>query len=156
MGVSLDYKTTSPVSPQVKATIEAEAGSLEPAYGWWAEPLCFFDSGADDGCLFGSTKIFLAGYSTNDGGFQEVDPDEDSLMAYRDTVYILEALAEWSRRHVIGWQIDCAGEDIGTISEGRWDRKLGKYMKAFQVSFPQPKSLEDEAGAISKKYSSRW
>src|SRR5205823_5121206 len=97
-GVSLDYRTTAAVQPKVKAAIEAEAQQLAaPAHGWWTEPLYFFDPGEGDGRLYGSTKIFLIGYSTSDGGYLEVDPDEDSLMAYRDTCVILEKLAMGSR-----------------------------------------------------------
>jgi hypothetical protein len=100
VGVSLDYRTTAGVAPPIKAAIEAEAQQIAPpAHGWWTEPLYFFDPGDGDGRLFGSTKIFLIGYSTADGGYMEVDPDEDSLMAYRDTCVILERLTEWSRKH---------------------------------------------------------
>ncbi|MFM7148553.1 MAG: hypothetical protein ACKO23_01805, partial [Gemmataceae bacterium] len=91
MGVSLDYRTTAAVPPHIKLAIEGEAAQLAaPPHGWWTEPLYFFDPGEGDGRLYGSTKIFLIVYSTNDGGYMEVDPDEDSLMAYRDTCFILE------------------------------------------------------------------
>jgi hypothetical protein len=77
----------------VKAAIEAELPQALEAHDWWAESLNFFDSGEGDGRLYGDTKIFLIGYSTEDGGFQEVDGEEDCLMAYRDTCFILDRLA---------------------------------------------------------------
>lgn len=157
MGVSLDYRTTAAVPPQVKAAIEAEAQQLAaPAHGWWTESLNFFDSGEGDGRLYGGTKIFLIGYSTNDGGYMEVGPDEDSLMAYRDTCAILEKLAEWSRKHGVSWEVDCAGEPIGTISKGQWDHQLQGYVHSMKTSFPWPSVFEDQVKAISEKYASRW
>jgi hypothetical protein len=157
MGVSLAYCTTAAVPQHVKDAIEAEAQQLAPpAHGWWTENLCFFDPGEDDGRLYGGTKIFLIGYSTNDGGYMEVDPDEDSLMAYRDTSFILDKLAEWSRKHGVSWQIDCAGEPIGTINRGQRDRQLQEYVDDMKASFPWPLDFEDRAKAISEKYASRW
>jgi hypothetical protein len=156
MGVSLDYRTTAAVPPHVKAAIEAEAQQLAPpAHGWWTEPLYFFGAGESDGRIYGGTKIFLIGYSTNDGGYQEVDPDEDSLMAYRDTCFILEKLVEWSRKHGVSWEVDCAGEPIGTISNGQWDGQLRGYVDSMKTSFPWPSIFDDEVKAISQKYASR-
>jgi hypothetical protein len=156
MGVSLDYCTTASVPQQVKDLIEAEAQQLSPNHGWWAESLNFFDPGEGDGRLYGGTKVFLIGYSTADGGFMEVVPDDDSLMAYRDTCFILEKLAEWSRKHGLTWQVDCAGEPIGMIVKGQWDRQLLGYVENMQKSFPWPTAFEDKAKAISDKYASRW
>lgn len=157
MGVSLDYRTTAAVPLQVKAAIEAEAQRLAaPSHGWWAEFLNFFDPGEGDGRLYGGTKIFLIGYSTNDGGYMEVDPDEDSLMAYRDTCFILERLAEWSRTHGVSWEVDCEGEPIGTISKGEWDQQLREYVDEMKTSFPWSPAFEDQVKVISEKYASRW
>ncbi len=157
MGVSLDYQTTARVPPQVKATIEAEAQQLAaPTHGCWAECLNVYDPGEGDGRLYGGTKIFLVGYSTNDGGYVEVDPDEDSLMAYRDTCFILDKLAEWSRKHGVSWEVDCAGEPIGTIDKGQWDQQLREFVEAMKTSFPWPSAFEDQVKVISEKYASRW
>lgn len=156
MGVRLYYCTADPVPPQVKEAIEAEARQVVQAHDWWTESLNFFDAGEADGRLYGGTKIFLIGYSTTDGGYREVDPDEDSLMAYRDTCVILEALAEWGKRYGLTWQIDCAGERIGAIVRGQWDRRLRAHVEAMRRSFPPPSSFEDKARAISAKYASRW
>jgi hypothetical protein len=156
MGISLDYCTTSAISQHVRDAIEAEAQQLAPAQNWWTEPFNFFDPGEGDGRLYGGTKIFLMGYSTDDGGYVEVDQDEDSLMAYRDTCFILEKLAEWSRKYGLSWQVDCAGEPIGTISKGEWDRQLREYVDGMKQWFPWPSAFEERVKAISAKYASRW
>ena len=106
--------------------------------------------------MYGATTIFLIGYSTDDGGYMEVDADDDSLMAYRDTCFILEKLTEWSRKHSLAWQVDCAGEPIGTISNGQWDQKLREYVEEMKASFPWPSAFDDTVKAISAKYASRW
>jgi hypothetical protein len=156
MGVSLDYRTTAAIPPHIKLAIEGEAAQLAaPPHGWWTEPLYFFDPGEGDGRLYGSTKIFLIGYSTDDGGYMEVDPDEDSLMAYRDTCFILERLTEWSRKHGVSWEVDCAGEPIGAISKGQWDRQLREYVDSMKTSFPWPSAFDDQVKAISEKFASR-
>jgi hypothetical protein len=140
----------------VQAAIEADLPQALKAHDWWAESLHFFESGEGDGHLYGDTKIFLIGYSTEDGGYQEVDPKEDCLMAYRDTCFILERLAEWSRRHGVAWQISCVGEPVGTIMAGQWDDQLREYVDGMKRSFPWSPALDERAAAISAKYASRW
>jgi len=156
MGVNLEYYTIAAVPQPVRNAIEAEARQLVPAHDWWAESLNFYDPGEGDGRLYGTTKVFLSGYSNADGDFVEVDPDEDSLMAYRDTSFILEKLAEWSRKHGLSWQVDCAGEPIGTITKGRWDRQLREYVDAMKSSFQWQSAFDEKVKAISAKYASRW
>lgn len=156
MGVSLDYCTTAAVPQHAKNAIEAEAQQLVPPENWWTEPLHFFDPGEGDGRLYGGTKIFLGGYSTNEGGYMEVAPDDDSLMAYRDTCFILNKLAEWGEKYGLSWQVDCAGEPIGIISKGQWDPQLREYVGLMKSSFPWPSAFDEEVKAISAKYASRW
>ncbi len=155
MSVSLDYCTTDAVSEQVKQAIEADAEQLNAMHDWWAESLHFFDTGEDDGRLHGGTKIFLSGYSTDDGGYREVDADDDSLMAFRDTRSILAKLAEWSGKHGLAWQVYCVGEPIGTISAGQWDQQLREYVDAMKTSFPTPASFDEKVKAILEAHASR-
>ncbi len=155
MSVSLDYCTTAAVPQPVKDAIEAELQQVVPAHDWWAESLKFFDPGENNGRLFGATKIFLIGYTSNDGGYTDVDPDEDSLMAYCDTCFILNTLEEWNRKYGVSWQVDCAGEPIGAISNGQWDRQLREYVDSMKASFPWPPAFEEQVKAISTKHVSR-
>jgi hypothetical protein len=156
MGLSLDYRTNAAVPSHLQLAIQSEAAQIAaPSHGWWSESLYFFDPSERDGRLYGSAKIFLIGYSNNDGTYVEVDPDEDSLMAYRDTCFILEILSEWSRKHGVSWEVACAGEPIGAIKKGQWDSQLREYVDGMKTSFPWPSSFEDEVTSISEKYASR-
>jgi hypothetical protein len=156
MGVSLEYRSITAVPPPVKAMIEIEAQQFQPPFAWWAESMNFFDAGTGDGSLYGSTKIFLLGYSTADGGYAEVDPDDDSMMAYRDTCFILERLAEWSRTHGVGWELECAGESAGTISRGQQDARLREYIAGMKASFPWPAAYEERVREVAAKHATRW
>ena len=77
-------------------------------------------------------------------------------MAFRDTCFILEKLVEWSRKHGVSWEVDCAGEPIGTISKGEWDPQLREYVDAMKASFPRPSAFEVRVKEISETYASRW
>jgi hypothetical protein len=156
MSVSLEYRTTAAVPPSVRDAIESEARQLRPPHEWWAEALTFFDPGEGDGRLYGRMKIFLLRYSTPGGGYAEVDPDEDSLMAYRDTCFILDRLAAWSREHGVGWELECADEPIGTISRGRQDAQLSEYVAGMRGSFPWPAVFDDRVREIAAKHAARW
>ena len=139
MGVSLDYCTTESVSQIVADSIKTEAAHLSPNHGWWAESLNFFDAGKGNGRLYGGTKIYLISFSN-----VNVDIDDDSLMAYRDTCYILEKLAEWSQKYSLTWQVECAGEAIGNVVAGQWDTQLQEYVESMKKMFPWPASFEDK------------
>jgi hypothetical protein len=156
MGVCLGYSTTQPVSPEVRTSIEAEANQASPPHGWWTEPLAFYGSTRGDECMRGRTKIFLIGYSTDAGGYVEVAGEEDCLMAYRDSCFITERLADWSRRHGVTWEVSCAGQPIGLIDNGRCDQQLVSYLEGWKDLFPWPSSFEDRVKEISEKYASRW
>jgi hypothetical protein len=163
VAVTLDYETVDPVSEEVRATLLTEAEQLIVARIWWSEPLMFFENVpeiygeylADDGRLCGGTKIFLSGYSTEDGGYVEVDHEDNVLMAYRDCDFILMQLAQWSQKHGLSWNIFCVGEPIGSIANGKWDAKLEDFVDGMKQDFRIPASLEEAAKAISAKYASR-
>src|ERR1700733_8746047 len=128
MGVSLGYCTTASVPQKVQDSIYAEAEHLEPTQGWWAESFHFFDSGEDDGRLYGQTKTDLVGYSTALGQYVEVDITDNDLMAFRDICFILETLAGWSTKYGLAWEVEHAGELIGMIENGQWDSQLRAYV----------------------------
>ena len=154
MGTSLDNSTTTPVPQKVKEAIESDALRLEPAHGWWAEPLNFFASRDADGRLYGGTKVSLVSYLT-DGGYVEMDADDDSSMAYRDTCFILDKLAEWSQKQGLTWQVECTGEPIGTIRNGKRDRQLQEYIDAIKDSFPWPLVFDKSESTICEVFVSK-
>jgi hypothetical protein len=158
MGVSLSYTTAEPVDDAVKAAIVAETAGLQNARDWWCEAITFFAPPQDDGRLHGDTKLFLSGYSTKDGGFVEVSPEEDSLMAYRDACFIIDRLCEWSRKYGLVWTVECAGEEVGVIMGGEPDNGLREFIESFgepDLFDPNDPTVEDKARAISAKYGSR-
>ena len=156
MGIWLNYHTTAGVPDHTKAAIEAEAQALAPDGNWWTESLCFFDPRKGDGRLYGTTKVFLGGYSTEDGNYVDVDYKEDCLMAYRDMCFIFDHLAAWSQTHSLCWELECAGHNIGVVSNGAWDANLRAYLDLMKAEFPWPANFEERVREIAKKYASRW
>jgi len=127
MGVPLDYRTTEPVNPDVRARILVEAKEINQERGndWWAEGLLLYE---DAGRLVGSTKLFLIGYgSAND--FVEVDGYEDSFMACRDAKFILDQLCRWSLEFGLTWSLDVV-DPIGSISDGKYSPEVREFLRA--------------------------
>ena len=154
MGVSLTYEPMEAPAPEASSQIFEEAGQLADKREWWCEPLFFFTQEE----LHGSTKIFLPGYSTSDGGYVEVDAEEDSLMAAYDTQYIIDTLAGWSRRFGINWIIGVDGEEVGTVSDTGPDPMLIGMIAAVAThgaSDEMPTFDEQVINDIRKKYASR-
>ncbi len=155
MGVTLDYKTLEPIGVKARDAILHKIPQLVSEHDWWCEPIWFSGSLGEEGELVGWNKIYLSGYSTSDGSYVEVGFEEDRLMAYRDTIFILEWLANWSREYQLAWEISIAGEPIGVISRGDWDKSVREFVEEIGREFPWPPSLEDKAREISAKYASR-
>lgn len=159
MGISLDYSTVDPVDPTTSAAIMEHVARIVGKRDWWCEPINFFESGENDGRLYGGNKIFLPGYSTGSGSYVEVDPDDDSFMAWRDTRFILDLLGEWSKQFGISWTVSCAGEPVGVVRNGSCDENIHQYMKLCEQAAglnPADPAIEERANAISKQYASRW
>jgi hypothetical protein len=126
------------------------------SYDWWCEPIWFDFSLGHKVELVGWNKIYLiSGCTTSDGAWVEVDNEDDRLMAYRDTCFILEELANWSRVHDLAWEISLAGEPIGAISGGDWDEKLRSSVESMKATFPWPASFEQKVRNIWAKYAFR-
>jgi hypothetical protein len=159
MSVTLDYSTVQQVAPNVRQAIIADAKRVAVSHDWWCERLDFYEPDDSDGRLEGGNKIHLIGYTTDDGGYRSVDDiDEDDFMALRDTLFVLEQLARWSERFSLTWVLECAGERVGAIDHGRWDRPLHQYVQSWFGSAqfdPSDPSCEERARAISAKYASR-
>lgn len=155
MGVTLDYKTRAPIVAKVREAIQAEVHQLSSNHDWWCEPIWFCELRGKESELEGWNKIYLPGYTTNDGVYVEVDFEDDQLMAYRDTTFILDRLTTWSREHNLDWEISLAGEPIGNITRGEWDSRLRETVESMRGEFAWPGSLEERSREISAKYASR-
>ncbi len=154
MGVSLTYQPLEPPSVDSANQIFEEAQEIVEGREWWCEPLYFLSRERLDG----STKIFLPGYSTDDGGYMEVDAVEDSLMAAYDTQFILDTLTQWSKRFQINWAIGIDGDEIGMVSANGPDAMLLGIVATVAthgVTDEMPEFDEHEIKRIREKYASR-
>lgn len=154
MSVSLTYATTEKIADEIARRIQSEARQLQ--HDWWAEDLSFFDDPEGEGRLYGEMKLFLIGYAPSQG-YHEVDPEEDSLMAWRDASFIGEQLAKWSAVHGIEWELSCEGEVIGTVKNGVLDEAAKEFFDSLlDVVEGSHEALIDRARQISKLYADRW
>ena len=155
MGMSLSYQTTAPVTAKVKAAILADAERINADRRWWCESFVFFDPRGrkkkGPAPLTGDTKLFYSSGYTHDGGFVEVDGDDDDFMGFRDAAFIVRQLVEWSREHGIGWSLEMAGAELGTAA-------AGATQPPDLLGWDTPESRADtrRATALDAKYASRW
>jgi len=158
MGVSITYNTTGPVSPDIRASVMAEADERNREHLWWCENLVFVTDPERPTHLVGDTKLFLPGYSLPGGGCVDVDPDDDSLMAYRDARYILGLLASWARAYDLEWEVSVEAP-VGLVGSTGPDESLEEFMEALaseiSPAFRSAQALEERAVAIAAKYASR-
>ena len=158
MSVSLSYSTQTPVSESVRESILTAAQQSNAERDWWCESINFFDAPSSAGRLQGDTKLFLTGYSTNDGDFIEVDPEDDCIMAWRDAQHILGKLSEWSRQHSITWELESAGGSLGSVRNGAIPDAalavLSDLMEVVGVS-PDSPDIEDRAQVILRQHAGR-
>lgn len=155
MGVSLNFVTTAPVPETVRRAIESDAEGLQ--YDWWSEALGVGPDRHGVGFLLGRTKLFLIGYSTEGGGFREVDPDDDSLMAWRDATFTISQLARWSREHDLEWELRCEGEFVGRVKYGAADQAALDFLAAMIAGDPgPPESRPARTQQVAARYADRW
>lgn len=128
MSVSLTYFTTHPVPASVAAHVRHEADECAARHDWWCEPFVFYGDPARPGHLVGDTKLFLVAYATAAGDFVHVDADDDTAMAWRDAVYIVDRLRLWSSRFGMCWQLEIEGEPIGRVDDGQPDDDLAAHL----------------------------
>lgn len=158
MSVSLSYRSCLPVNAAAKAAIVQEAGRLNSEREWWCEGINFFDHPEYRGLLSGDTKLFLVGYSTSDGGYVEVDADDDCFMAAREVVFLVETLADWSRKYKVNWLLACEGGTVGDIKDGVATPSIQEVAESLASGIELLPTSEagERAKQISERYASRW
>jgi hypothetical protein len=153
MGVGISYTSMRPVAADVKAQLMADVDVVGNARDWWSEGFWLDDEVEEPGRLYslhGFTKLFLPGYSTDAGGYQEVDGEEDYLLAWSDANFIVTHLCLWSKGYGVDWSIDLEGP-IGSIVDGKPDKKLAETLQAMSESaIPKTERLR-----IRHKYATR-
>jgi hypothetical protein len=159
VGVSLGYCTTTDVTDESRNAINAEAKQLNQEREWWCEGIILFDLPQGGKAIFGDTKLCLLGYSTPDGGYLEVHPDDDIFMALRDATFIIHTLSDWALRFGVEWRLSIAGDEIGLVTREGADESVTKFFDAFAEATEKdagdPESVELIAASILKKYASR-
>src|SRR5262249_7215069 len=111
MGVSLYYRVDGPVSPDINQAVRAEAETVNAAQPWiLCEPICFFDT--EDGELCGGSKLNLMPHPDELAQLRDHQPERNDLQA------LLHALADWSTRSGIAWELEINGTPLGRIEPG--------------------------------------
>ena len=117
----------------------------ENAHSWWCESLDFYDVGDD--LAGGSTKLFRLSALTRDGTVEDVDPGEDTVMAWNDCRVIIDELGVLSRRHGVTWRLDMEGDLLGHVTPEGADDTLQDSMWHFLESADLDVG-EDEAALV--------
>lgn len=161
LGESFFYRTLGPVKAETRAAIFAEVEKLKSSRDWWKGTLILND--VDQGVLEGDTDLFHLIYKLPDGIMVDVETIEDDTMSYRDMVFILDRLSEWSLKYQLRWVIAFAGSEMGTIEQGKKSESLRGFLAQYgtpalkgQERFdPTDPQLEQKAVVILKKHAAR-
>ena len=154
MSVLLEYVSQQPVSASVASAIQAEQLALLQQRRYWSEPLSVVLEGPAPARLVGGHSLFNSGgYETQSGQWMEVSQEEDYLMAWSDTRFVVEWLANWSREHGLAWSVYSAGDHIGDVSGGVADQGLLDFLEGLlEASSLQP----GDVPAVDEKFANRY
>lgn len=155
MGVSLYYETIDTVSDDIAHKIQAEVEELTPQLNWWSESIHLW---LDEGKLTGSTKIFLIGYGSAIT-YEEVDPEEDSIMAWRDTKQVIGALQNLAKKYNVKWKIGIEEPELGIIDGSDADEAVIEMADQFLMISgiePDDPTIQSRIDSINAKYSDCW
>jgi hypothetical protein len=158
MGLCLMYKPVPQPSPQIAALISKEAAAISRLVEWWCEALFFMEVPGQG--FTGMTKVSLPEYSLPDGTVVSVEPSDDYLMMGQDVERIVRALSAWAKAHSLGWQLELAGQTIGTIEvSGRLSDDLQLFLAELRqlAGGPEdPEALKSLVAQVRRKYAVRW
>ena len=130
MSVLLEYHSTLPVISEVALQIENEQRQLLRERCYWSEPLYVELEQTAPARLVGSNSLFNSGgYTTQADVWMEVSQNEDYLMAWSDTNFIVNKLSAWSKEHGINWSVYSAGDHIGDIIHGELSKTLQEFLE---------------------------
>lgn len=136
-----------------------ELNALNGTRTWWAEGICLYDHPDSPRHIFGDTKLFLVGYSTNDGGYREVTPRHDIAMAYRDGRFLVRTLWRVSQKHKLTWRLEIEGELSAVIQSGSLPRSARLQLfglAVFARIMARSPSFWLASRWLSQKYADRW
>jgi hypothetical protein len=113
MGIDIQYFTKSSVTQgQIQAIV---AASREPNDQPWllCEPIQFCDMPGFEDRLFGASKLSLIPASED-----RADAEEHYSAEKNDLQFLLDQLAEMSRKFIVDWEIQIEGAPVGSIDAG--------------------------------------
>jgi hypothetical protein len=130
MSVLLEYHSIQSVTSDVATHIDNEQRLLLRERCYWAEPLFVRLEQAAPARLVGGNSLFNSGgYTTQAGEWMEVSQEEDYLMAWSDTNFIVNKLSAWSEEHAMDWSVYSSGEHIGDIVHGEPSKSLLEFLE---------------------------
>lgn len=148
----LEYASTRKVSASAARKIQEDIGAIRRT--WWRGAIGLEAEGAEAPALLsGSTPLF------HGPGI----PDEDDLfLAFADAAFIVERLADWSKRFTIKWRLTMNGDDWGAIDASgfspmllgqmeKWARRA-RVAAAGKGSWAVP---EERRASLLRKYERR-
>jgi hypothetical protein len=148
MGVSLHYATAQSVAFEVRELVKREADDISRARDWWTEPIHFFETAWQPGCLVGNSKLFRPGFDWGD----------DTFLAWRDTQFIIASLAKWASDFGLTWLLSSEGE-IGIVDAKGADDRVNEFFSRLVALGRHPTSdqhaVDILAADLLKKYSAR-
>lgn len=124
MGVCLYFRTAESVPADVAEAIRNELARTNRSARWiYCEPLDL-DQDAADGRLTGRTKLNLHPW-----------PDEYTTAMREpaergDFQTVLDALADWSGRYQLTWEVGVEGHPLGRVAGGECDPGLAEALEA--------------------------
>ncbi len=130
MSVLLEYHSIQPVISEAAIQITNEQRQLLKERCYWSEPLYVELEQAAPARLVGSNSLFNSGgYTTQTDEWMEVSQEEDYLMAWSDTNFIVNKLSAWSKEYGMDWSVYSAGDHIGDIVNGEPSKSLQEFLE---------------------------
>ena len=130
MSVLLEYHSIQPVSSEVAEQVNIEQRQLLKDRCYWSEPLYVkLEKNAPARLVGGNSLFNSGGYTTQSGIWMEVSQNEDWLMAWSDTDFIVHKLAKWSQEHKMDWSVYSSGDHVGDIVHGVPSKPLQEYLE---------------------------
>lgn len=125
MGVSLNYSSTEPVSPEDHQKLITLMTEANKNYEWWCENIWISSQLNDNKCAFGSTKLYC----------MIDDPAVDHYMAYLDVGEIIRFLSSIAKELGIEWQLNIEGSTFGKVTTVGPDDELEVQYSSFLTWF---------------------
>ena len=110
--MSLTYRTSGPVEPEVAKAVAAAASRESRGHSWVLCEPPLFHPVEEDGHLFGSSKLHLQPYPDEMAELEESPAGENDFRA------LLGILGRASGKHHLTWELEIEGEPVGSIVDG--------------------------------------